>query len=168
MVVRLLVDWKGKAPGELYNGDDQGWLVVNKYADTNIEESDQFATWYEQQNEYPVDRRFNLLSALQAIGGGAVVLDGSGTVDPATFNGQPVVVNSSDPETVTLSDDFPIGTVVNVVAVGTGAVSIEGDTDTVEVASGFVATISGQYLAASAVKFDASTWVVFGSLAADA
>jgi len=58
---------------------------------------------------------------------------------------------------------FPVGTIVNLLALGAGTVSVAITTDTL-VSKGSATDITGQYSAATLVKTGSTTWCLFGDI----
>ena len=103
-----------------------------------------------------------------ALGSKAVsirTVTGSATVDASNHDGSLIVVNSASAATVTLADDLPAGSVVNILQRGAGAVTIAGQTDSLGLPTGKSAVIAGQWQVAMAIKVAAGQWAVSGALA---
>lgn len=68
MAVRLLTSWADKNPGQLYNGNDQDWLVAQGYADRNLSLSPDFASYYGTSGQhYSTATSAGLQSALDVL-----------------------------------------------------------------------------------------------------
>ena len=87
----------------------------------------------------------------------------------ATDAGKLITLNNAAATTITIpanaSIAFPIGTMINLLSLGAGIVTVAITTDTLQSKDSNV-NITGQYSGASLVKIAATTWVLFGDLAA--
>jgi hypothetical protein len=87
----------------------------------------------------------------------------------ATDDGQLITVTSSSTANVTLAASlYNVGSQINVARMGTGAVSIVGDTGVTVVSTGAVAsapTLRAQYSTATAIMLSANSWLVVGDIA---
>jgi hypothetical protein len=87
----------------------------------------------------------------------------------ATDDGQLITVTSSSTANVTLAASlYNVGSQINVARMGTGAVSIVGDTGVTVVSTGATAsapTLRAQYSTATAVMLSANNWLVMGDIA---
>jgi len=61
---------------------------------------------------------------------------------------------------------YPIGTKLNFMQLGAGAVTVTITTDTLNVNAALTLVLNGQYATATAFKITATTWVLFGNLVA--
>jgi hypothetical protein len=61
---------------------------------------------------------------------------------------------------------YPVGTTLNFMQLGAGAVTIGITTDTLDVASVLTLVLAEKFAVATAVKITSTTWVLFGNLAA--
>jgi hypothetical protein len=86
----------------------------------------------------------------------------------ATDDGQLITVTSSSTANVTLAASlYNVGSQINVARMGTGAVSIVGDTGVTVVSTGATAsapTLRAQYSTATAVMLSANSWLVMGDI----
>jgi len=86
----------------------------------------------------------------------------------ATDDGQLITVTSSSTANVTLAAGlYNVGSQINVARMGTGAVSIVGDTGVTVVSTGATAsapTLRTQYSTATAVMLSANSWLVMGDI----
>lgn len=86
----------------------------------------------------------------------------------ATDDGQLITVTSSSTANVTLAAGlYNVGTQINVARMGTGAVSIVGDTGVTVVSTGATASapaLRAQYSTATAVMLSANSWLVMGDI----
>jgi hypothetical protein len=87
----------------------------------------------------------------------------------ATDDGQLITVTSSSTANVTLAASlYNVGSQINVARMGTGAVSIVGDTGVTVVSTGATVsapTLRTQYSTATAVMLSANSWLVMGDIA---
>jgi hypothetical protein len=87
----------------------------------------------------------------------------------ATDDGQLITVTSSSTANVTLAAGlYNVGSQINVARMGTGAVSIVGDTGVTVVSTGATASAPSlrvQYSTATAVMLSANSWLVMGDIA---
>ena len=86
----------------------------------------------------------------------------------ATDDGQLITVTSSSTANVTLAASlYNVGSQINVARMGTGAVSIVGDTGVTVVSTGATASapaLRAQYSTATAVMLSANSWLVMGDI----
>jgi len=86
----------------------------------------------------------------------------------ATDDGQLITVTSSSTANVTLAASlYNVGSQINIARMGTGAVSIVGDTGVTVVSTGATAsapTLRAQYSTATAVMLSANSWLVMGDI----
>jgi hypothetical protein len=86
----------------------------------------------------------------------------------ATDDGQLITVTSSSTANVTLAASlYNVGSQITVARMGTGAVSIIGDTGVTVVSTGSTAsapTLRAQYSTATAVMLSANSWLVMGDI----
>jgi hypothetical protein len=86
----------------------------------------------------------------------------------ASDDGQLITVTSSSTANVTLAAGlYNVGTQINVARMGSGAVSIVGDTGVTVVSTGATAsapTLRAQYSTATAVMLSANSWLVMGDI----
>jgi hypothetical protein len=86
----------------------------------------------------------------------------------ATDDGQLITVTSSSTANVTLAAGlYNVGTQINVARMGTGAVSIVGDTGVTVVSTGATASapaLRAQYSTATAVMLSSNSWLVMGDI----
>jgi hypothetical protein len=86
----------------------------------------------------------------------------------ATDDGQLITVTSSSTANVTLAAGlYNVGSQINVARMGSGAVSIVGDTGVTVVSTGATAsapTLRAQYSTATAVMLSADSWLVMGDI----
>jgi hypothetical protein len=87
----------------------------------------------------------------------------------ASDDGQLITVTSSSTANVTLAAGlYNVGTQINVARMGTGAVSIVGDTGVTVVSTGATASapaLRAQYSTATAIMLSANSWLVVGDIA---
>jgi hypothetical protein len=87
----------------------------------------------------------------------------------ATDDGQLITVTSSSTANVTLAASlYNVGSQINVARMGTGAVSIVGDTGVTVVSTGATAstpTLRAQYSTATAIMLSSNSWLVVGDIA---
>lgn len=79
-----------------------------------------------------------------------------------------ITLDNASPITMTIpanaSVAYPIGTKLNFMQLGAGAVTVAITTDTLNHDAALTATLHGQYAVATAVKVAATSWVLFGNL----
>ena len=81
-----------------------------------------------------------------------------------------ITLSDASPITVTIpaetAVDYPIGTKLNFMQIGAGAVTIEVTDDTLNVNANLTLVLNGQWAVATATKTASATWVLFGNLVA--
>lgn len=87
------------------------------------------------------------------------------TVNVTNNDGSLLDVTSNVATTITLADDLPVGTTVDILARGSGVVTVAMESGVPSVPTGKVASIAGQYQVITAAKPAAGVVVLLGALA---
>lgn len=96
---------------------------------------------------------------------GVTTIANSSAITAANNNGNIVVCNSAGPITVTLNDDLPVGTVIDLVSIGAGVVTIAVQSGNLRTYTGKQPQIVGQYAGVTAIKNANGNVVLIGALA---
>lgn len=139
MPVRLLRPYAGQAVGTTYHGTDETVLLATGTADSRIE----LAT------DYNVSTRTVTTSTVTA-----------------SQNNLQYYMNSASAQTITIpiSGYWPLGTVLTIIQIGTGAFTIVAATG-VTINTALSSLISkGRYNVAQLEKVAPDTWIAFGGI----